>query len=268
MKKIIFLALSIISYSAYSQINSERSEFKIFSKFLKDSVQVQLRLPNEIEKNKDSISMVLLLDGSEYFGFASDVANIYEFGKLTPKLIIVSLPSTMESRWTYYTPTNAKKQSNLTNSDDLYKRTGKFKEYSEFVQEELIPFIEKKLNVKFKSKTIFGHSLGGLGALSFFALKPNVFDNYIIASASSLFDQFYIINEIDKIKEYSFSKLYLSVAENDMNGYLQNTVYLNKTISKNKSEKNKLEYMLYKNQSHTEVGLQTLLDGLKYVYKK
>ena len=267
MNKIFLLIVLIISNSAYSQINSEKSEFKIFSEFLKDSVNVQLRLPREIEKNKDSLSMVLLLDGSEYFGFASDIANLYEFGKLTPKLVIVSLPSTMESRWTYYTPTSAKKESNYSNSDDLYKRTGKFNEYSLFVQEELIPFVEKKLNIKFNSKTIFGHSLGGLGGLSFFTLKPNIFDNYIIASPSSLFDEFYIIKEIEKIKKYSFSKLYLSVAENDMNGYLQNTEYINETISKNKTDKNKLEYMLYKNQSHAEVGLQTLLDGLKYIYK-
>ena len=81
MNKILLLIVLIISNSSYSQINSEKSEFKIFSEFLKDSVNVQLRLPREIEKNKDSLSMVLLLDGSEYIGFASDIANLYEFGK-------------------------------------------------------------------------------------------------------------------------------------------------------------------------------------------
>ena len=268
MKSIVILSLLILSYSTSAQVHSDRNEFKIFSNYLKDSLQIQLRLPDKIDSNKDSISLLILLDGSEYFGIASDAIDKYEFAELTPNIVIVSLPSTRESRWTYYTPTKAKKTANYTDSEDLYNRTGQFSAYSLFVQEELIPFIENKLNTKFTTKTIFGHSLGGLGAFCFFALKPDIFNNYIIASASSLFDEYYIIKEIEKIKKHSFSKLFLSVAEYEMNGYVENTEFLYETISKNKSDKNKLKYVLYENQGHAEVGLQTLLDGIKFVYKK
>jgi predicted alpha/beta superfamily hydrolase len=264
MRKCFFPALILFSTFVFGQEKALHS-FSLNSEILEDSVKVQMRVPSDI-KNKE-VSLIVLLDGDSYFGFTKDIAHLYEYAEITPSLVVVSLPSTTKSRWKYYTPTQEEYNPQYSNSKELFELTGHFDGFAGFVSNELIPKLEKDLAIKFDSKTIFGHSLGGLGAMGFLVLKPEIFDNYIIASPSSFYDDFYIIDKMKKFEKLAYKNLYITVSGNESNGYIGNTIYIYEELKEREIKSNNLKFKWYENQSHAEVGLSSLLDGLRFIYE-
>lgn len=274
MNKTIFLLLSIIIISCNNSIKSEvekdnkkTSELETFeSKELKENIPYKIILPEKLENKKDSLSLLVLLDGDDYSGVAENVVSLYEFGDKIYPTVIISLPSTKESRWTYYTPT--KDTSKVEKGfEDLYSRTGKFNEFADFVGNELIPSVEKEYNIKFYQKTIFGHSLGGLGSLSFAVLRPEIFNNYISASPSTMYDQHFIFKTIEEKGSLEFNSMFITTGLNDANGYRENVEWLKKYLDKHKSENQKVEMQIYNNENHSTSGLKSLIDGIEFIGK-
>ncbi|MFT4156004.1 alpha/beta hydrolase-fold protein, partial [Parafilimonas sp.] len=165
MKKEFLLCFlfTIISFAVKAQLDTIPLNIgnKTFlkSKIAKENFEIWIRLPEDFEKVKDSVSLLVLLDGDEYFKMASDVVQLFEWAEKTPPTVIIGLPSTTESRWKYFTPTNVK-YSGKPNSEDslLYSKTGKFEVFADVIKKELIPQISSQLKAHFISKTIFGHS--------------------------------------------------------------------------------------------------------------
>ena len=276
MKKIFLLLLSIIilSCSSSTPLNQKKilevrktADLQLFqSKHLDENIPYKVILPENHESKKDSLSLLVLLDGDDYSGIAQNVTSLYEFGGKISPTVILTLPSTRESRWAYYTPTNDTTDVE-EGFEDLYARTGKFPEFADFIGNELIPSIEKELEIKFKQKTIFGHSLGGLGVLSFAVLRPKVFQNYISASPSTMYDQHFIFKTIEEKGILQFDSMFLTAAVNDGNGYRENVEWLKEYLTKNKLDNQAVGSKIYENENHATSGLKSLIDGLEFVGK-
>ncbi|WP_109098338.1 alpha/beta hydrolase [Aquimarina sp. AU58] len=233
------------------------------SEILNEKIETWLRLPTDFEKHKDSISILVLLDGNEYFKIASDVTELYEWSEKMPPTLIVGLPSTVESRWKYYTPSNVPPRKEINQKDSLlYLNSGKFEKYADFIDKELIQTLSKELKTTFISKTIFGHSNGGLGVMSFYVLRPEIFDNYIAASPAILWDNYYLQKQIGD--DNKNKPIYMTIGNNDWD-------YKHKSFEtiREKLEKTNDYFKFIKNSTygHTNNGLPTLLEGLKYVYE-
>lgn len=274
MNKIIFLLLLGLIISCKSSIkteiqndNKKTSELETFqSKSLKENIPYKIIFPEDFETKKDSLSLLVLLDGDDYSGIAENVVSLYEFGDKIYPTVIISLPSTKESRWTYYTPT--KDTTKIEKGfEDLYSRTGKFNEFADFVGNELIPSVENKYNINFNQKTIFGHSLGGLGALSFAVLRPEIFENYISASPSTMYDQHFIFKTIEENGSLNFNSMFITAGLSDANGYRENVEWLKGYLDKHKSENQKVGMEIYDNENHSTSGLKSIIDGIEFIGK-
>lgn len=236
------------------------------SNFIGNQIPYKIILPENFRSKKENLNLLVLLDGDDYSGIAKDVTSLYEFGDKINPTIILSLPSTIESRWTYYTPTKDTIQVE-EGYEDLYARTGRFPQFADFLEKELIPSIESKYDISFKEKTIFGHSLGGLGVLSFAVLRPEIFDNYISASPSTMYDQHFIFKTLEKKGSLSFNSIFLTAALNDANGYRENVEWLKRYLDEHKSGDQSVGSKIYKNESHATSGLKSLIDGLEFIGK-
>ncbi len=270
----MFLLLSILIISCNNSIKPEIEKEIIISseletcqsKSLKQNIPYKVILPENLETKKDSLSLLVLLDGDDYSGIAKNVTSLYEFGDKIYPTVIISLPSTKESRWTYYTPT--KDTTNIEKGfEDLYSRTGKFNEFADFVGNELIPFVEEKYKIKFNQKTIFGHSLGGLGSLSFAVLRPEIFENYISASPSTMYDQHFIFKTIEENGSLEFNSIFITAGLNDANGYRENVEWLKEYLDKHKSKNQKVGMKIYDNENHSTSGLKSLIEGIEFIGK-
>jgi len=269
MTKKVFLnfIVLIFSISVSAQLDTIPLTFGnkliIESKTLNEKQEAWIRFPDDYENVKDSLSLLILLDGDEYFKAASDITELYEWSGRMPKTIIVGLPSTIESRWKYYTPSNVPPKKGTTQEDSLlYLNSGNFEKYANFIAKELIPELSKELNTNFISKCIFGHSNGGLGAMSFYALRPEIFDNYIVASPALLWDDYFLFEQIGN--KSRTDNLYITLGTGSWDYKVSS---LEKFITKLKMTNKNFSFEENNQEGHSTNGIRTLLDGLKYVYK-
>ena len=100
---LIFLLLFTIQSNSQNQNKIEYFE----SQYLNDSVPINVLKSDKFDVKADSINLIVLLDGDSYSGIAINTIDLYEFADKVNSTIIVSLPTTVESRWEYFTPTNA-----------------------------------------------------------------------------------------------------------------------------------------------------------------
>ena len=260
---LIFLLLFTIQSNSQNQNKIEYLE----SQYLNDSIPIRVFKSDKFDVKTDSINLIVLLDGDSYSGIAINTIDLYEFANKVNSTIIVSLPSTIESRWEYFTPTNATPREADLNKE-LYKLTGGFKDYSNFIEKELIPFIENENKIQFTNKTLFGHSLGGLAVLNFIVLNPGVFDSYICASPSTMYDNHFIFETIKEKEDIEFKNLYLTAAENDGNGYKGNVEWLNNYLEKKNQSNQGLRMKIFPGQIHTTSGIYSLIEGIDFLSRQ
>lgn len=274
MKKTIILFVTTLIFGiSYGQETSSLTfgdKMMINSNYSGEEMEIWVKLPEDFEKLKDNCSILILLDGDEYFGMASNVQNLYQWEEKMPATIIVAIPSTVESRWKFYTPTNSNNFTGRKDNDELFKTTGNFSKFADFVEHDIIKKLETRYNLKLKGKTIFGHSLGGLAVISFYNIRPDIFDNYICASPSLLWNDF-MFNKYYKDK-YAYSsidkrKIFLSAGNPDSNGYKQNVEDLVSSLTSKIANSEKfVKYMHYQTEDHGSTGIRSLIDGLEFVY--
>ena len=269
---ILFIISSIFIFGQKFLPLNYGEKMIVNSKYLKEQTEVWIKIPEDFKNIKDNCSLVVLLDGDEYFGIATNVQNIYQWAEKMPASIIVALPSTIESRWKYYTPTNCKNFTGKEENDKLFENTGHFSQFADFVEKEVIKKIETKYSIRLKNKTIFGHSLGGLAVMSFYKIRPNIFENYICASPSLMWDKFMFINYYSN--EYPANsienrKIFLTSGNPDLNGYKNNIEDLVESLTKKiKDAKKAVKYIHYETEDHGSTGIRSLIDGLEFIYKK
>jgi len=260
--------LTLILLLLFSIQSNAQNQIEYFnSSNLKDSIPFKILKSDKFNIKSDSINLIILLDGDSYSGLAINSIDLFEFADKVNSTIIVSLPSTVEYRWRYFTPTKATPREGDRNKE-LYKFTGKFQDYAKFVEEELIPFIEKENKIQFRNKTLFGHSLGGLAVLNFVILKPGVFDNYICASPSTMFDNHFIFETLKEKEKIEFKNLFLTAAENDGNGYKGNVEWLNNYLIENNQPNQTLQMKIIMGQNHTTSGIHSFIEGIDFLSKQ
>ncbi len=155
----------------------------INSKVLNETRTLNIYLPPGYDTSSVDYPVVYVMDGSINEDFIHIVGlvqflNMYE---LMPKTIVVGIANVDRKRdFTY--PTTIEK-------DKIdFPTTGGSGRFIKFLEEEAIPYIDKKYKTT-ASKTIIGQSLGGLLATEIFLKHPNTFNQYIIVSPSLWWDE-------------------------------------------------------------------------------
>ena len=137
---------------------------------------IKIGLPENYSSSQ-KYATVYILDGDENFDFVAgkskDISNKYS----AQNVVVVSIGYGY-NRTTDYTPTKT--------SDGEGGATA----FLNFIGDELIPVIEREFSVDTtrKSRTILGHSFGGLLGAYAFTNFNQVFGNYILLSPSLWYD--------------------------------------------------------------------------------
>ena len=107
--------------------------------------------------------------------------------------------------------------------------------------------------------------------MSFYKIRPNIFDNYICASPSLMWEKFmfnnYYANEFPT-NSVENRKIFLSSGNPDANGYKNNVEDLVESLNKKISNSEKvIKYIHYETEDHGSSGIRSLIDGLEFIYK-
>ncbi|MFK8038870.1 MAG: alpha/beta hydrolase [Crocinitomicaceae bacterium] len=160
------------------------------SDILKEDRIINVYLPHSYATDTaKNYPVIYLLDGSINKDFMH-IVGIVQFGSYSwinfvPESIVVGIASIDRKKdFTFGKQKNGKRKKDSRRSSDFIK----------FIDNELIPVIDKRYRVESES-TVIGQSLGGLLVSEILIKKPHIFDNYIIISPTLWWDNASLLHQ-------------------------------------------------------------------------
>lgn len=183
-----------------------------YSNILQEKRSIHVYLPPGYAPDSlKTYPIIYLLDGSadEDFIHIVGIAQFATFPWVNtlPESIVIGI-SNVDRRRDYTYPTH--------NEEDLKNNptSGKSALFIDFMEKELMPFVDREYKVN-GVRTLIGQSLGGLLATEILYKKPDLFSNYIIVSPSLWWDNESLLAQVP-VKYNLPKKIYLTVGELEM----------------------------------------------------
>lgn len=250
----------------------------IESKILKEQRNLWVYVPNTDPESGERFPVVYLLDGNSHF--PSVVGMIKQLsstnGNTTvPKMIVVGIPNTDRTR--DLTPV-------ANTSSPEPNTSGGGEKFMDFLQDELMPYIDKTYPTR-PYRMYIGHSLGGLTVINTLLKRPELFNSYVAidpslwwANSATLKESKTILNN----KNLANKTLFVGIANTmspdlDVTTVMQDTTQttqhirdiltFSKTVVPQSKSKLQFDYTYYPNDSHGSVPLIATYDALRFIFK-
>lgn len=179
MKKLFpLLLLSIMASCRKEELNPQLIKtFTIQSTTNGANYKIQVALPENYHPENNRYATIYILDGQENFDFVAEECKKISNDYSSENVLVVSIGYGYD-RTIDYTPTDADEGD------------GGAEKFMLFIKDELIPKMESGFSADSlrESRTILGHSFGGLCAAYAFTNHNSVFGNYILLSPSIWYD--------------------------------------------------------------------------------
>ena len=234
----------------------------IKSEILNESRTILIHLPESYSSEK-SYPVVYRLDGDiELLAETVIAANRLTYAdEVAPEMIIVAIENTNRPRDMW--PTNTMYYP------ETYQAGARF--FLEFIEKELIPYIEKKY--RSTERMLCGQSLSGVFTLYAFLTKPKLFDSYLVSSGAfpdckEFFTELYN-KSFSQIDKFNGQEIFITNGLQDPldpGGIFQKEIAdFSNTIKDKLGNKVRHKYLIYENEGH--VPFHSIYDGLKYFFE-
>ncbi|WP_276500783.1 alpha/beta hydrolase [Terrimonas pollutisoli] len=247
--------------------------FVFYSPVIRDSFVISLQLPEEYQNNTmKSYPVVYLTDANFHFSMLAATLKQYEKNGLLPPLILVGVGyksyELMDSLGVrdYMYPA-------ALPSDEM-NAVGGGRRFDSFIVNQLMPYIDSTYHTDKANRTLLGHSFGGyfslLALLDQIETKRNDFKNFVSASPSLWYNDFYLNQLPGKLKELNNKdsiKVFLSV------GGLEDSTW---NVSPVKTFAKQIEHAgpghfqfqcrIYNDLEHMDVAQLSFVKGLQQFY--
>jgi predicted alpha/beta superfamily hydrolase len=283
----IFLITGVVVFSlqfAHSQTNQNNQFLQkvgvldsLYSQTLKESKEIYVQLPANYNPNSDKkYPVVYILDGEVFLPTVSDVQDYYS-GGFTPEMVLIGI-SNSKNRMRDLTISKIKTMYGMPFNDE----NGGAANFSKFIEEELIPFVQKKYPVT-NFRTLIGHSYGGLFTIYTIIHHPQLFSNYVAIDPSLDWDDQKLINESREIlssQNYKGKSLFMSLSgqlhmqnqevtiENvmqdtsDITLFARSNITFSNIVYQNKNNELTFEWKFYPKEIHGTIPFPSIMDGL------
>jgi predicted alpha/beta superfamily hydrolase len=224
-----------------------------------------------------SYPVLYLLDGPGHFHAVTGMLKSLADNGLVPRMVVVGIPNTDRTR--DLTPTHR----DIVFGDSAFVKTsGGGGAFLDFMEEELIPYVEAKYPVT-GYRTFVGHSFGGLAAVYSLLNRPQLFSNYVAIDPSLWWDDWVMVHQADSLfanPDLLGKSLYIGVANTMDDG-----MDINRVRSDTASSSNHIRSILsfisfvetgnsglnfgweyYEDDDHGSVPLITEYDALRFLF--
>lgn len=247
---LLITALLFFSFSLSAQVNNHHEDQVLYSAHLDEYRGIKVSLPSDYDQHNKSYPVLYVLDGEWVFDYAIGCVDFLSneiLGQI-PKMIVVGIPNTDRKRDLYV---------NLE-SDGSYHR------FLNFMEEELMPFVNKKFRTN-GFDLIYGWSSGSGICTQLLASRPRLFDAYIESgSGIGRKTEAFLYKELAKQK-YDNSYLYVST-EGKSPIRVEGVRRYSMVVDSLKPEGLHYKFEVLENLAHLDVLSQGLYAGLKYIF--
>lgn len=286
MKKAYFtLVVVLICLNAMGQNDGKITIGKIdslYSEVLDEQRKIWIHVPSGIYNNESQSQkypVLYLLDGKSNFYSTIGITSYLSTSNrntVLPKMIVVGILNTDRVR--DFTPS----KGNFLDGT-VAEKSGGGANFIEFIEKELIPYIESNYPTE-SYRTLIGHSLGGLTVMNTLMTKPELFNSYAAIDPSMWWNDKKFLQSIITTKLPKTNKtlsIFLGIA---------NTFKIDTSAVKNDTStktipvramlelhsyfediqtKTNLNYKgkFYQDENHITVGHIAIYDALRFIFK-
>lgn len=177
---VVFVFYNLIISGQANQSNEIDAEItdSIYSKTLDSYQEFWVKLPDNYNpKSKVKYPVIYLLDG---FSLKQNLETVYDnyWGHYLPHMILVGISNRTNRTRDLTTSVVKNRRGGAFNYE-----TGGAEKFTSFIENELIPNIEKNYPTT-TFRTLIGHSYAGLFTINVFLNHSHLFDNYIAIDPS------------------------------------------------------------------------------------
>jgi len=254
----------------------------VYSESLKEYREIYVQLPADYNPTKNlKYPVVYILDGEVFLPTVNNVHSFYS-GGFMPEMVIVGISNS----------NNRMRDLTTSKVTEMYGRpfeqeNGEAANFIQFIETELIPFVENKYSVT-NFRTLIGHSYGGLFTLYSLVHHPHLFSNYLAIDPSLDWDNQKLINEAkDKISntDYKGKSLFMSLGgqvhmqksdmtlnevkkdTTDFTLFARSNITFSEVLNDNKQNQLSFEWKFYPKDLHGTISFPSIMDGLISVFQ-
>ena len=272
MKNLTFVILYILLSGVQTTFGQNEtddiivgSKLVIKSNILDEERTCLISLPDSYNNSSEvdkKYPIIILLDGYTHFKTASGIVHFMSSNRnrnnLMPESIIIAIENVDRERDFTVTKIKTKRPNTM----------GGGRNFLNFIEKELIPYVDENYRTE-PSRTLIGHSLGGLLTLNSYMDKNSVFNAYISIDPSIWWNEEMMKNKVDSISSISLDKkLYIGTANQGEANYERNKQRhdsLYTLITKKSDKPLNIEIEYFEKENHRSVPLVALYEGLKYI---
>jgi hypothetical protein len=224
-----------------------------------------ISLPENYSTSKQSYPVLYVLDGWHFPLMVSlQENNIYS--RRMPPVIIVNIGQSpasdaMALRAQDFSPTPI--------PQSLGAGGGGAAAFLDFLEHELIPFIDRTYRTNPADRGLLGHSMGGKFALYALEQRPALFQRIVAASPALFADDPLMDNAARHAlsAESASVRLDLSVGSDDELGFTKTTTEFAQLLDELKPKNLDYRFTVYPGENHNSVRLVSFPAGLYWVYR-
>jgi uncharacterized protein len=220
-------------------------------------------LPSGYATSGQSYPVLYILDGW-HFPLMTFLQNNNLYSKRMPPVIMVnvsygSTPHVMALRARDFTPTKTSREAT----------SGGAAAFLDFLEHEVIPFVDRTYRTIPSDRGLLGHSYGGLFAIYALEQRPALFQRIVAASPALSWDNRLLFSAAhQKLRGLpSPVRLDISVGDKDDFGFDQDTIAFAKLLEQLKPAGLDYRFTLYPGENHDSVRLVSFPAGLYWVYR-
>ena len=160
-------------------------------------------------------------------------------------------------------------QDKVTMYPEATPASGGADHFLAFIENELIPLVEKKYRVDTSDRGFIGSSYGGLFAAWAMVNRPELFQRYIMASPALYWDDYLFFKQEEELWQKSQTlnaKVYVSAGEKELEPFLQSVIRFRERFIAHNYKGFEFTFNIMRERDHEDQYMEALLNGLEYLY--
>lgn len=241
------------------------NQFILPSEIFGENRKCLLILPetyHDPSQNATTYPVIILLDGQTFLKTTEAAVHFLSSDSnrnhLMPESIIVAIENVDRERDFTITKIKTKRPNTM----------GGGQRFLDFIQKELLPYLDTNYRTQ-PSRTLIGHSLGGLLTLNAFMDPNSDFNGYISIDPSIWWDKEKMENKVDSILPTSFNKkIYIATAnqgEANIGRNKKRHEDLYALLKDRMKNPKNVEQEYFEDEDHRSVPYIAIYHGLKFV---
>jgi len=232
--------------------------------------QIKIQFPRGYDDESARYPVLYVIDAETNFGGVGYITQRLVKDELIPKILIVGVAYDVDYEEFYrlrsrdLTPTEVPELR--IGGKTVADPTGGAAEFAQFLERELIPFVEQNYRAEPGARALYGHSYGGLFASYVLMEHAQLFDRYLILSPSLWFNENELLAELPSV-DFQLRPTRLYMASGALEGrirdlqsrFAEQLEAMDPTNLRMKAE-------ILPNETHRSIFGRGFTDGMRFLY--